>query len=72
MDSKNQGGPTPKHRPGQSNTSQPAARPGGGTHSPHPETVKPNEPGKAPTKKSDSSHVDARTNHDKDGNEQQR
>lgn len=50
---------------------QPAARPRGGSHTTHPETVKPNELGKGPTKKARRSRVDGRTKDDKDGNEQQ-
>jgi len=69
--SKKQRDARPKHQPSRSKV-EPATRPGGGTHSPHPETVKPDESGKAPTKKADASHVDARTKDDKDANEQQR
>ena len=65
---KKQNAPRRKHQSDQSGASQPAARPSGGTH---PETVKPDEPGKGPTKKADGSHRDARTKDDKDANEQQ-
>ena len=69
--SKKQSNARPKHQPRQSDATQPVARPSGGTHSPHPETVKPDEPGTGPTKKADRSQRDARTKDDKDGNEQQ-
>lgn len=61
----------PEHQPSQSNGSEPTARPNGGTYSPHPETVKPHESDKAPTRKTDGSHVDGRHKDDKDANEQQ-
>lgn len=58
---------TPRHPQG---PSQPAM-PGGGVHTTHPETVKPDESGKGPTKRADRSQSDVRTKDDKDANEQQ-
>lgn len=66
--SKKQSDARRKHQPKRSDSSQPADRPSGGAH---PETVKPDDPGKGPTKKADRSQRDARTKDDKDANEQQ-
>lgn len=66
--SKKQNDAGPKRQTKQSDAAQPAARPSGGTH---PETVKPDGPGKGPTKKTDRSRQDGRTKDDKDANEQQ-
>ncbi|HEY6726980.1 MAG TPA: hypothetical protein VI197_23265 [Polyangiaceae bacterium] len=68
MDTRKKHDARPKHQNGQSDGSQPAARPKVGTH---PETVKPDEQGTGPTKKSDHSQRDGRTKDDKDANEQQ-
>lgn len=64
---KRRGSAAPKRKPTQPEASPPAP-PRGGTH---PETVKPDDPGKLPTKHADQSHVDGRTKDDKDANEQQ-